>query len=125
MGNHTAGKAMGRAAELVIARRLPTDTAVSLLDIICGPYRGCDAEFEAEDPARPGFTHPSCHDFRYPHKDMALGLLMLEAFAPNGIADLDRYRSAMDSADDNVSEQADEDWWNEVCDPFRNRYNFC
>lgn len=125
MGNHTAGKAMGLAAELVAARRLPADTAIGLLDSICSQYRGCDAEFEAEDPARPGRLHPSCPDYRYPHQDMALGILMLEAFAPNGVADLDRYRLAMDGADDDLREQAYEDWWNEVCAPFRARYDFC
>ena len=124
MGNHTAGTAMGKAAELALRMRT-TQTAAELLDMICEPYRGCDAEFEAEDPSKPGYIHPDCPNYRHPHEKMALGMLMLEAFAPHGVEDLARYRSAMDSVDDALCEQAYDDWWAEVCDPFREKYDFC
>ena len=63
MGNNTVGRAMGKTAQSLIELRT-TETAIDLLDAICGPYRGYDAEFEAEDPNRPGFRHPdyACYD---------------------------------------------------------------
>lgn len=65
MGNHQAGKAMGLTAVALLANRT-NQTALELLDIICTPYRGCDAEFESEDPANPGSTHPDYHDYTSP-----------------------------------------------------------
>lgn len=117
MGNHAAGNAMGKQAMLLATARRPGMTALQLLDLICEPFRGCDAEFESEDPNRQGHVHPDFPEWRSPHRDAALGMLMLEAFAPNGVADLDRYAE--------MSEDAGEAWWDDVVVPFRQSYDFC
>ncbi len=70
---------MGRAAEQMLLVRQPGQTALQLLDAICEPYRGCDAEFEAEDPKKPGRIHP--HYTFYTDPVGPLGLLIAEAFA--------------------------------------------
>lgn len=117
MGNHYAGNAMGKQAQHLFTNRPAGSTALQLLDIICEPYRGCDAEFESEDPARPGHVHPEFPDWRFPHPNAGLGMLILEAFAPNGLADRERY-----DADDDESQDA---WWDDLIVPFRKRYDFC
>ena len=61
---------------------------------------------------------------RLPHPKAALGMLMVEAFAPNGLADLDRYRPMLEDVDPEAGEAADDAWWAEVCEPFRLRYEF-
>ena len=48
------------------AKKISQREALRLLDLICEPWRGCDAEFEAEDM-----------DFNAP-----LGRLIAAAFAP-------------------------------------------
>lgn len=58
MGNHVAGQAVGLAAKVVAKIRQQGETALSLLDRACKKYRGCDAEFESEDPSNPGTAHP-------------------------------------------------------------------
>ena len=79
MGNHEVGRAMGRSAELAIEMRT-NQTALELLDKICEPYRGADAEFEAEDPDNPGKQHPEyC---RYTDPKGPIGILIREAFDP-------------------------------------------
>ena len=65
MGNHEAGKAMGRMAEMALKMRT-NQTALELLDEICEPYRGCDAEFESVDPNNPRQTHPEYGDYTDP-----------------------------------------------------------
>lgn len=122
MGNHAAGKSIGLAAELVLSRRQPGDTALGLLDAVCKGYSGCDAVFEAEDPNRPGYVNPEFRDYRYPHPKAALGMLMLEAFAPNGVADLAKYAPML--APHPEGDKAYELWWDEVCQQFRKRYDF-
>ena len=67
MGNHVAGSAMGKQAQLLMSNRPSGMTALQLLDMICEPHRGCDAEFEAEDPSRPGHVHPEFRDWCDPH----------------------------------------------------------
>jgi hypothetical protein len=115
MGNHAAGLAMGRMAEAVLKRRRPGESALDLLDEICGPYRGCDAEFEAaEKETYDSYTDPTA----------ALGRLMIEAFAPNGAADLDRYAAMFAAEDDEGEDDPTEAWWDEVYGPFRKRYKF-
>ncbi len=71
MGNHEVGRAMGLQAEMALNMRT-NQTALELLDVICEPYRGADAEFD-------GITEPN----------QPLGLLMAEAFSPE--ADADRW----------------------------------
>lgn len=130
MGNHAAGKAVGLAAELALSRRRPGETALDLLDAACRGYHGTDAEFEAEDPDNPGRVHPEFGDYRDPHPKAALGMLMLEAFAPNGVADLARYAPMLGTCSQDEEAQAAQDaaydlWSAEVDEPFTRRYRFC
>lgn len=124
MGNHAAGRAMEQAALEAVARRQPGESALGILDRICEPWRNCDAEFESTDPNDPDCVHPEFDQSIDPHPKAALGMLMLEAFAPNGLADLDRYRPMLD-ADDADEAVACDAWWAEVYTPFRQRYEFC
>ena len=123
MGNHDVGHAMQRLAEEAVRNR-KDESAIDILDRICNPFRNTDAEFEASDPERPGYVHPEFDDSRLPHPKAALGMLMVEAFAPNGLADLDRYRPMLEDVDPEAGEAADDAWWAEVCEPFRLRYEF-
>lgn len=91
MGNHAAGKAICQAAEHAVLARQPNEPALAILDRICGPYCDCDVQFESEDPGRPGRIHPEFDDDTVPHAKAALGMLMPEAFSPNGTADLPQY----------------------------------
>lgn len=132
MGNHAIAKAVGLAAEAAVRMRSPDQSALDILDMLCDPWRGCDAEWEAEDPGRPGHIHPDFGDYTDPHPKAALGMLMLEAFAPNGAADLSRYqymvqqlRPAGEPYDQARDEAATNAWWAEVYEPFNRRYNFC
>jgi hypothetical protein len=113
MGNHDAGRAMGRAAEMWWLGRddiPPTSSAEALrvLDTICEPYRGSDAEFEA------AFTGSEAagnyNDYRDP--DAPLGRLMIVAFevSPNVVASID--------------EEEDNRWYEEVVVKFKDRYDF-
>lgn len=124
MGNHFVGKAIGLAAEVALSNRKPGDTALSLLDAVCRGHEGCDAEFEAEDPANPGRIHPEINDYCDPHPNAALGMLMLEAFAPNGVADISKYAPMLISNHPD-GENATDLWRDEVCIPFSKRYGFC
>lgn len=123
MGNHSAGYAMEQAAVDAVARRHPDESALSILDRICEPWRDCDAEFESTDPNNPDCVHPDFDKSTDPHPMASLGMLMLEAFAPNGVADLERYRPMLDG-DGDAEETACDAWWAEVYDPFKQRYNF-
>ena len=115
----------GMAHELVVLRK-PDEAALDILDVICAPHRGTHAQFAAWDSDRPG------HDFaRYtdPHPEAWLGMLMVEAFAPRGLADLPRYRAMLRGASHlapggEAAEAAYLAWWSEVYVPFRTRYGF-
>ena len=124
MGNHTVGRAVGLAAEQALLARRPGETALSILDRICTTYRGSDAEFESQDPNNPNRVHPDYGDYRDAHEKAALGMLMIEAFAPNGVADLPRYAPMLIGGHPD-EEAACEAWYNEVYEPFRNRFQFC
>jgi hypothetical protein len=124
MGNHAAGQAVGLAAEHALSVRLPGEGALAILDRVCLKYQGSDAEFESEDPANPGASHPDYYSYTDPHPKAALGMLMVEAFAPNGLADLPTYAAMLDDAGDE-EEAAYEKWEAEVEEPFRRRYRFC
>jgi hypothetical protein len=89
---------------------------LDLLDEICNPYRGCDAEFEAEDTQRPGHIHPD-YTF-YTDPEGPLGRLMVEAFAPNGINDL---LLCLPRNSDGENEYFTKHVYNE----FHKRYKFC
>jgi hypothetical protein len=118
MGNHEAGRAIGRMVLALVARRREGEDALAILDEACNPWRGADAEFESEDPNNPGQIHPDYDDYRYLPSPMAR--LMVEAFAPNGLTDLARYQSA-----DPEDEEASDTYYEEVVMPFRERYEFC
>ncbi len=121
MGNHGAGRAMGRMAEMALKMRT-TQTALALLDEICEPYRGCDAEFEAEDPNHPGRQHPKyC---RYTDPTGPLGILIREAFDPN-VDWIALQDSAESSDDDDTIEAFYENWGTGPCKKFDQRYDFC
>jgi hypothetical protein len=132
MGNHAIAKAVGPAAEAAVRMRAPGQSALEILDMLCAPWRGCDAEWEAEDPKRPGFCHPDFNYYTDPHPQAALGMLMVEAFAPNGIKDLPKYqhmvpqlRPAGAPDDDDLEFEAYEAWRKDVGEPFDRRYGFC
>lgn len=124
MGNHAIAREVGPAAEAALRNRKPGESALDILDRLCNEWRDCDAEWEAEDPDRPGFVHPDFGSYTDPHPKAALGMLMIEAFAPNGLADLDRYRPMIE-ADSPDDEEACDAWWKEVYEPFNRRYDFC
>ena len=52
MGNHDAGRAIGRAARAALINRNGR-SAIQILDEICEQWRGYDAEFESDDPNNP------------------------------------------------------------------------
>lgn len=127
MGNHVAGRAVGLAAEQALRARQPGETALDLLDRVCVTYRGTDAEFESMDPNDPDSIHPEFEKYTDPHPKAALGMLMLEAFAPNGVADLGLYDAMLGSEEDDDGEAeflACERWSADVNEPFRKRYGF-
>ena len=120
MGNHDAGKAMGLAAVAWWEARgdqpEPTkEEAIYALDTICKPWVSCDAEFEAEDPNKLGYVHPVYDYYTDPTNGAPLGRLINIAFGatPEQIAD---YDSASDNAGD--------DWYDNVYTPFKKRYDF-
>jgi hypothetical protein len=107
---------MGRAAELALKMRT-TQTALDLLDEICGPYRNTDAEFESEDPNNLGHTHPDYVFYTDP--DGPLGKLINEAFDPGR-----DWSGEMARAEGDEFEKLCEAWSDGPEEQFRKRYNF-
>ena len=121
MGNHEVGRAMGLMAEIALKLRT-NQTALEILDIICEPYRGADAEFEAEDPNNPGHTHPEyC---RYTDPKGPLGVLIQEAFNSK-VNWLTLQRKAEESGNNDKIEGFYESWGNGPEKQFDARYEFC
>jgi hypothetical protein len=121
MGNHEVGRAMGRMAEMALKMRA-NQTALELLDEICEPYRGSDAEFESEDPKNPGNIHPEyC---RYTDPKGPLGVLIREAFDPT-VDWIALQREAEKSGDDDNIEEFYESWGTGPEGKFDARYEFC
>lgn len=121
MGNHEVGKAMGRMAEMANNMRT-CQTALDILDEICEPYRGADAEFDAEDPKNPGRQHPDY--YRYTDPMGPLGMLIKEAFD----RDTDWFslqNEVVKSGDDDKLEEFYENWGAGPEALFRARYDFC
>ena len=124
---------IGCTVQVAYERRLPTETALEILDRYCSG-RGGDAEFEAEDPDNLGHIHPQFSDYRDPCAGAGLGMLMVEAFAPNGLSDLPKYHGVMgykqtgvretDAALESAAEASSDHWHEEVSKPFRTRYGF-
>ncbi|MBK1666546.1 hypothetical protein CKO28_00630 [Rhodovibrio sodomensis] len=122
MGNHHAGRAMGREAQILYERRQPGERAIDLLDRVCEPWRNCDAEFEAEDPNTPTMVHPEYQDYTAPHPACGLGMLILEAFASDRTAEFQRlYTEDLDPAE---SDALSERHYEEVVSQFKKRYDF-
>jgi hypothetical protein len=128
MGNHTAGDLINAYATQFAAQRTDGETALDVLDKAVKAAKSSsgftpDVEFEASDPDRPGYTHPEFTFWTDPHPKAVLGMLMVEAFAPNGLADLPKYTPASDSEED--SDDAYDLWETEVGSPFNRRYELC
>ena len=105
MGNHQAGRAMVNTAEaLSRVRDKSGQSAMEILDAACTAYKGYDAEFD--DSCSPGEV------FRD---------LIEEAFGPFEFSkkpeDFKDQQSYLDAKDDA--------WWEQVYEPFRDRYELC
>ncbi len=112
MGNNLVGLAMGRAARVYWGTRgqqlLPTQVeALAVLDEICSPYKGADAEFEADDPKNPDRINPDYDRFTDP--EGPLGKLIAIAF----------------EATPEEMELETEAWDNGPKTRFDKRYRFC
>ena len=137
MGNHTAGALINNFAVQFAKDRRPNETAIEILDRAvkaakASPGFSPDCEFEASDPYNPGMKHPLIDEWRDPTPAAILGMLMVEAFAPNGLRDLPRYammglpkRWKDIPAAQKAHEDAVDAWWEEVNEPFRKRYGLC
>ena len=92
------------------------------LNQICEPYRGYDAEFEAEDPNNPGHTNPRyC---RYTDPKGPLGILIQEAFEPK-VDWITLQRKIEEIGDDDKMEEFYECWGTGPEKQFSSRYEFC
>jgi len=112
---------MGRMATLALKMRT-NQSALSLLDEICEPYRGADAEFEAEDPNNPGQTHPEyC---RYTDPKGPLGILIREAFNPT-VDWIALQLKAEETGDGDKIDEFYESWGEGPGKQFDSRYEFC
>jgi len=102
---------MGMAAELALELRT-NQKALALLDKICKPYEGCDAEFERT------------HNTQYTDTDQALGKLITEAFGgkKNWVKALKEGAKAVGAG---VENPALNDWYDQVYAKFRKRYDLC
>ena len=95
MGNHQAGQNMVAVTlALYNVRKETGQTAQQILDIACNPWNNCDAEFD--DEMLPDHT---------------FGQIIKEAFAP-------------DLEYDPNQDQDGEQWYDQVCRPFRTQYQF-
>ena len=101
---------MGRTATTLLGRRRDDETALDLLDAICEPYRGCDAEFEAEDPDYNDYTDPLG----------PMGKLIREAFAPDFPE-----RCTAEPRDHDGQDAYWVAWYDGPYQKFRDRYGFC
>lgn len=50
MGNHTVARIVGPQADYAVANRQPGESALAILDRLCSPWRGTDAEWGAVNP---------------------------------------------------------------------------
>lgn len=121
MGNHDVGRGMGRMADMALKMRT-NQTALELLDEICEPYRGADAEFEAEDPKNPRHLRPEyC---RYTDPKGPLGKLIQEAFDPTTDWVSLQLKAEQTGNDDKI-ESFYESWGDGPEKQFDARYEFC
>jgi len=121
MGNHEVGRAMGRMADMALKMRT-VQTALEILDTICEPYRGADAEFEAEDPNNLRHQHPEyC---RYTDPKGPLGILIREAFEPK-VDWIALQRKIEETGNDDLIDEFYESWGDGPGKQFDTRYEFC
>lgn len=146
MGNHTAGNMIAAFAETLSKQRVSEQTlrshgarpdldALRILDEAVSRARNTpgftpDAEFEASHPTKPGIVHPEISSWTDPHPLAPLGMLMVEAFAPDGLRDLSRYWYANGvpmeyPSSSDIEAAACDLWWEEVYKPFKTRYGLC
>jgi hypothetical protein len=135
MGNHTAGDLIANYAAFFSEHRKPNEAALDVLDRAVAKAKvtsgfSPDAEFEASHPTEAGTVHPIIGNWTDPHPLAPLGMLMVEAFAPNGLRDLPRYWWTTGFTDDypdaeRLHEEAYFHWSEEVYEPFRKRYGLC
>lgn len=113
MGDHHIGRAMGHAATVFwqLQKGKPTqERALAALDVICKPYQGRDAEFEAEDPKNPGQIHPDYENYTDPKGP--LGRLIAIAFNAR--------KDEISLGDEHYCP-----WYDGPETRFRKRYGFC
>lgn len=131
MGNHDAGRAMGHAARVALKSRNGR-TALQILDDICEPWRGYDAEFESDNPDRPSEVHPEYADYFEPNGP--LGILAIEAFGEPGRdyrAEINTLTSKAEETDHDSDWDAVNDWWDFYTDKdgpagkVHDRFEFC
>jgi len=136
----TAGRAIGLAAEKAVRDRKGGESAFDILDRICRPYEGemvhtADFWMPQHDRERRGYN-----SYSDPHPNAALGMLMLEAFAKNGVRSITRYKLMMEyislsndqsiegrQRSDELIEDAEDNealWKQEIFQPFFERYKF-
>lgn len=131
MGNHAAGKAMGLGAGAFL-RIVPNPTreqALQALDDLCEGWRGCDAEFEAEDPHNRGRVNPAYTFYTDPKGP--LGRLIAAAFAPgeDWIGKIEeaaaRARLSWPAEEFDCDSPAWTSWYEGPEQEFKKRYEFC
>jgi hypothetical protein len=105
---------MGMAAELALELRT-NQKALALLDKICKPYEGCDAEFERT------------HNTQYTDTDQALGKLITEAFGgrKDWAKAIKKGAKAAKAAGAGAENLALDGWYDQVYAKFRKRYDLC
>lgn len=120
--NNAVGTIIALAAIEAIAHRQANESAITILDRICGAYRDSDVCFEIENP--PDRPHPDCRNWTQPYASSALGMLLLETFAPKGVSDMVRYSPMLLWNGGGHGEAEIDTWCDEVLEPFTKRYGF-
>ena len=127
MDNQNLGRVIGHEAEMAFGQRVPGERAIDILDRLC-KGRGGSVEWEAVDLENLSQTQPEYLYYTDPSPKAALGMLMVEAFAPKGLADLPKYAGVLVSdvtrAQAKEAGEALDVWWSEVQRPFAKRYGF-
>lgn len=126
MNNFDIGRAIvDQALRLARGRSLSQAAALSVLDRACTPWRGETAEFESQDPGKPGCVHPDYDDDCDPIAPF--GGLLRQAFWPQ-VADED-WKKLVDSWCLAEEEMDDAAWrlqyeWYLRTYAFKSRYGF-
>lgn len=97
MGDPELGRAIAQAADAARRDRQPGERAIQILDRICQPHERSAPDFRAVDPDHPDRPHPKLTSYCDPHPDAALGMLIVEAFAPTCMPTLADHQRSPDS----------------------------